>query len=241
MPVRLFYTFPGNHFSGQANLIIMGLFYIPLDFSTGILFNLLALAALILLPKQIPWQKLQQPTVFSAWCASVIVLVLVWRMRVPVHPDLHLHLMGVALLALMFDRTLAMWGASVAVFAYTAEYDGSWLNLGANILLLAIIPCSLSAFILRKSREYLPHHMFIYLFGNGFFGAFAVNASAGMLALLMHGWLLPGKVIPADAFAYMLLLTWGEAFLNGFLVTIFAVYRPQWLFTFDDRVYLKEK
>lgn len=62
-----------------------------------------------------------------------------------------------------------------------------------------------------------------------------------MAALLARRLLLPQVAIPADALAYMLLLAWGEAFLVGFLVTIFAVYRPGWLLTFDDRMYLKGK
>jgi uncharacterized membrane protein YdjX (TVP38/TMEM64 family) len=63
--------------------------------------------------------QLEIPTVFSAWCASIIVLVLVWRMRVPVLPDLHLHLSGVALFCLMFGRSLAITGISIAIALYT--------------------------------------------------------------------------------------------------------------------------
>ncbi|MBC3879463.1 energy-coupling factor ABC transporter permease [Undibacterium sp. FT79W] len=219
----------------------MGIFYTPVDIGLCIFAMLVALVLLGVEIRKIPWQRLQEPTVFSAWCASIIVLILLWRMRVPVHNDLHLHLMGVALFALMFGRSLAILGIAVATLAYTAEYDGIWLNLGANILVLAVFPSYLSELILNKTRQYLPHHMFVYLFGNGFFGSLVVNASAGLLALTAHMLLAPVKIIPGDAIAYMLLLTWGEAFLVGFLTTIFAVYRPEWLFTFDDKIYLTGK
>lgn len=219
----------------------MGLFYTSFNFAFELLLSLIALAFLLQAFYAIPWKKLREPTVFSAWCASIIVLVLVWRMRVPVLPDLHLHLMGVALFALMFGRPLAMLGVAIATLAYTAEYDGIWMNLGANIVLLAVIPCWLSDFILRKTRQYLPHHMFVYLFGNGFFGSLLVNGGAGLLAMTARSLLSSAKPIPGDAYAYMLLLAWGEAFLVGFLVTIFAVYRPAWLFTFDDEIYLYGK
>jgi uncharacterized membrane protein len=45
--------------------------------------------------------------------------------------------------------------------------------------------------------------------------------------------------VQGDTIAYMLLLAWGEAFLTGFLLTMFTVYRPEWVLTFDDDVYLK--
>lgn len=219
----------------------MGIFFTPLDMGYSLVFIFLALFLLVRAARKIPWKAWHEPTVFSAWCASIIVLTFLWRMRIPVLPDLHLHLLGVALLTLMFGRPLAFIGAAIAVFAYTAEFDGVWGNLGANMLLLAAIPTWLSDVILRATQKYLPQHMFVYLFGNGFFGALIVQAGTGMLALMVRRVLLPAEVIPSDAFAYMLLLAWGEAFLVGFLVTIFAVYRPAWLFTFDDQMYLKGK
>ncbi|MBC3936200.1 energy-coupling factor ABC transporter permease [Undibacterium sp. CY7W] len=219
----------------------MGIFYSPLSPLWAILLGAPAALALLHAIRSASKVQLEQPTVFSAWCASIILLALIWRMRVPVMPDLHLHLSGVALFSLMFGRHLALTGISIAIALYTFEYEGSWANLGANILLLAIIPCWFSDLLLKKTQQYLPHHMFVYLFGNGFFGALLVNASVGISTMLLRSLLFPDAKLPADAIAYMLLLAWGEAFLVGFLVTIFAVYRPAWLLTFDDNVYLRGK
>ncbi|MDE2429782.1 MAG: energy-coupling factor ABC transporter permease [Burkholderiales bacterium] len=219
----------------------MGFFYTPLHLGLNLPGMLLAALCVLQAMRHVPWKRWQEPTVFSAWCASIIVLTLLWRMRVHIQADLHLHLMGLALFTLMFGRPLSLLGISVAVLAYTAEYDGLWLNLGTNILLMAVFPSWLSATLLRLTQRYLPHHMFVYLFANGFFGALLVNGGTGLLAFALHAVLLPEQGISADAIAYMLLLAWGEAFLVGFLVTIFAVYRPAWLFTFDDALYLKGK
>ncbi|MFZ6689459.1 energy-coupling factor ABC transporter permease [Undibacterium sp. SXout11W] len=219
----------------------MGIFYTPIDAVFDLLMILLAVVVLFREIKYIPWKLWQEPGVFSAWCASLIVLTLVWRMRVHVQEDLHLHLLCVAMLALMFGRALASFGAALAVIAYTGEYDGLWLNIGTNIILLAIFPCFLSDLILRKTQRYLPQHMFVYLFGNGFFGAFFVNAATGLFAITAHSLLLPTNPTSSDAYAFMLLLAWGEAFLIGFLITIFVVYKPAWVFTFDDQIYLRGK
>ena len=219
----------------------MGIFYTPIELVVNVL--MLSIAGFFLLTefKQVPWKKWQAPTAFSAWCASIIVLTLLWRMHVRVQPDLSLHLLGVAMFALMFGRALTCIGAAMSVVAYTAEFDGLWINLGTNIVVLAVIPAVLSDLILKKTERYLPSHMFVYLFGNGFFGAFVVNAATGLCALFVHSLLLPRFAITNDAYAYMLLLAWGEAFLTGFLITIFVVYKPAWVFTFDDQRYLRGK
>jgi uncharacterized membrane protein len=40
---------------------------------------------------------------------------------------------------------------------------------------------------------------------------------------------------------YYILLAWSEAFSTGMAVTIMAVYKPEWLETFDDNRYIKNK
>ena len=36
------------------------------------------------------------------------------------------------------------------------------------------------------------------------------------------------------------LAAWGDAFLAGMLVAIFVAFRPQWLATYSDRLYLDD-
>src|SRR5450830_1537872 len=129
----------------------MGIFYTPIELAFNLLMMLTASLFLLAEIKKIPWKKWREPTAFSAWCASIIVLTLLWHMRVHVQTDLSLHLIGLAMFALMFGRALTCVGAALSVLAYTAEFDGLWLNLGTNILLLAVIPALLSDFILKKN------------------------------------------------------------------------------------------
>lgn len=217
----------------------MGLFTSPIPVLIAYIALLLALGALIKSVINARWKLLQAPTVLSAWCASIILLTMVWRFRINVSSDLSLHLLGLSLLPLMFGRALATLGLSLTVIAYTALFNGLWSNLGLNLLLLAIMPAWLSDLILRATQRFLPHHLFVYLFGNGFFGSMAVLSLSGLCSMAAHMlWTSPSGPT-SDAIAYMLLLAWGEAFVVGFLVTIFAVYRPNWLLTFDDRIYLR--
>lgn len=94
---------------------------------------------------------------------------------------------------------------------------------------------------MKATRRFLPANMFVYLLGNGFFGAIAVLALTGMMTLGVHKALVTPAMAGGDPVAFMLLLSWGEAFLTGFMLTIFTVYRPEWVLTFDDRVYLHGK
>jgi uncharacterized membrane protein len=48
-----------------------------------------------------------------------------------------------------------------------------------------------------------------------------------------------GSVRAADGWIALLIMADGEAMITGFIVTGLAVYRPEWLQTFDERRYLR--
>lgn len=217
----------------------MGLYTSAIPAVIAYIALLLALGALIKSALNAPWKLLEKPTVFSAWCALIILLTIVWRFRINVSNDLSLHILGLSLFPLMFGRTLANLGLSLTVIAYTALFNGLWSNLGLNLLLLATIPTWFSDLILRAIQRFLPHHLFVYIFGNGFFGSMVVLSLSGLCSMAVHMFWAGPSGPTTDAIAYMLLLAWGETFMVGFLVTIFAVYRPDWLLTFDDNIYLR--
>lgn len=187
------------------------------------------------------WQRLSAPGAFSAWCCAIIMLPLVWRFSVPLVNGPALHMVGLPIFVLMFGRKLAMTGASLSVLAYTLAFDARWANFGVNLLLLAILPAYCGDALMRATERFLPRHMFVYLLGNGFFGAMAMLAILNLLSLGLHQALASTTPLGADVLAYMLLLSWGESFLTGLLLTMFTVYRPQWVLTFDDNVYLRGK
>jgi uncharacterized membrane protein len=186
-----------------------------------------------------PWKTLDSAGAFSAWCIFIICLPLVWRFDVPVTRGAALHLLGMPLFVLMFGRQLAIVGLAISVIAFTDIRHGLWANAGMNMLLLSILPAWCGDAVMRATRRFLPHHLFVYLLGNGFFGAMAMLAVTGLISLGVQAMWAMESPLQADTVAYMLLLAWGEAFLTGFLLTIFTVYRPQWVLTFDDDVYLK--
>lgn len=216
----------------------MGIFTFTLPTQTAYLALLTSAFVLFHHAKTANWQALRAPGAFSAWCALCVTLPLLWSFDIPVVQGLALHLFGMPLFVLMFGRALAMTGIGLSVVAFTALHGGLWGNLGMNLLLLAVLPSYCGAAVMLTTRRYFPPHMFVYLLGNGFFGAIVMLSAIGIVSVAAHQIWVGGLPLKADVLAYMLLLAWGEAFLTGLLLTVFTVYRPQWVLTFDDHVYL---
>jgi len=219
----------------------MGIFSYALPASAA--WPAMAVAALVLWHnvRRAPWRTLDTHGAFSAWCMAVILLPITWHFAVALPNGPALHLAGMPLLVLMFGRRLAMAGIALAVLAYTGMNPHLWPNTGANLLLLAILPAYCGDAVMRGVERFLPRHLFVYLLGNGFFGALVMLALAGILSFGVQRLWMPPSPMQGDTLAFMLLLSWGEAFLTGFLLTIFTVYRPQWVLTFDDTLYLTGK
>jgi uncharacterized membrane protein len=218
----------------------MGILNLPFSPVAAYVTMLTALVLIFRNARAAPWKRLEGPGAFSAWCFSVIALPLVWSMDVPVTNGIALHLLGMPLFVLMFGRRLAMVGLGISVIAYTALQDGRWSNLGMNLMLLAVLPAYCGEIVMRATRRFFPHHIFVYLLGNGFFGAMVMLAAIDLISIAAHK-IWAATPLGPDTIAYMLLLAWVEAFLTGFLLTIFTVYRPAWVLTFDDAVYLHGK
>jgi uncharacterized membrane protein len=43
-----------------------------------------------------------------------------------------------------------------------------------------------------------------------------------------------------EYFAVLPLMSFGEAFVNGMVMAMMVVYRPKWVMSFDDRLYLRK-
>ena len=59
---------------------------------------------------------------------------------------------------------------------------------------------------------------------------------SGALSMALHG-ATPG-LDPDEQMIGRWLAAWGDAFLVGMLVAIFVAFRPHWLATYSDRLYL---
>lgn len=190
------------------------------------------------------WRRLQVPSRLNLFLGATVTILALWQIRTGVRPGLSFHLYGISALTLMFGFWRATFAGVLILLVNAAFGRGSWAALGADALLLAALPAGLS-WVLRGALErYLPKHFFVYVLGNGFFGAAVSVAAIGLATTAVMAWsgAYPLDYLLSHYTPYAsLLLSWAEAFSTGMAVTVMAVYRPQWLETFDDLEYLRNK
>jgi uncharacterized membrane protein len=101
---------------------------------------------------------------------------------------------------------------------------------------LGVVPATVALALGALVRGRLPHHPMIYILGRGYFGTFVAAAAAQVASLLLQG---PAPGMPQDgALIARVLAAFAEAFLTGMVTAIAVAFRPAWLATWSDRVYL---
>ena len=129
------------------------------------------------------------------------------------------------------------------LFGISLNGEAGYLAFGLNALLMAGVGVLLSQGIYRTVFRFLPRHFFVYIFANGFFGSALTVFGVGLVAAIVlaiagaYEWsYLANEYLP-----YFLLIGFSEAWLSGMLMTLFVIYRPNWVATFDDSSYLANK
>jgi uncharacterized membrane protein len=188
------------------------------------------------------WRMLADRDNLNVFAGACVAVLLLWLIKAGVKPGLNFHLLGASALTLMFRPWFALLALAVVLAAVTL-LSGEYAAYPANLLLMAVLPVTLSWGIYLLGERWLPHHLFIYVFLNGFFGsALAVSA----VGLASTGFVAMAGAYPLDYLLdnylpFYLLMAWSEAFATGMIITILVVYKPEWLATFDDRRYLHGK
>ncbi len=205
--------------------------------------HVLFLLALMWAAFNAPWWHLSNNEDTHVLLATCVVLLLIWAMKAGVAPGLDLHLLGVTLATLMFGWQFAVLAVGVVLLGTTIYGNCSWPSFGWNGLLLICLPVLVSWFVLRYSERRLPGNFFIYVFVAAFFGAALTMLSVGVVStvLLWAVGAYPWHRLMENYTVYYMLLVFPEAFLTGAMMTIFVVYRPAWVATFDDHRYLTNR
>lgn len=190
-----------------------------------------------------PWRQLADPGRLNAWLGAIVVLTLLWSLKAGIKPGLSLHLLGAAVLVLSVGPGLAFVGLCAALFGVTLNGDAGWQNYAANALLMGGVGVLASSGVLRFSERFLPRQIFVYIFANGFFGAALAILAVGLAAsaVLVAAGAYSADYVFGEYLPYVGLLAFSEAWLSGMAMTLFVIYRPQWVATFDDSRYLPGK
>lgn len=200
-------------------------------------------AMLALASWRAPWGFLKQEGNLHVFLGASVALMALWTIRAATIPGLGYHYYGATLLTLMFGWELATIGISVVLIANVLNGGGDWPSLPVNALVLGIVPILVSHAILRVSERRLPANLFVYIFACGYFGAGLAFLASVLVAsgILVLGPAFTFDTLSEQFFPLVFLMAVPEAFITGFVIAILTVYRPGWVRTFDDEVYLKGK
>ena len=183
-----------------------------------------------------PWRALPAGGPPAVWLAVWAVLPLLWSADRHAASAMIQPWSGASLLVLLAGwplAVLALTGAAAVLVALGAMgIDES----AARLAWLGIVPACLALALGAAARRWLPHHLFVYIFARGFFATLLAAVGAGMLDLWRHG--AAAGLAAGDQLLARWLAAWGEAIVTGMLVSIFVAFRPQWLATYSDALYL---
>lgn len=190
-----------------------------------------------------PWLRLKNAELSNVWLGMIVLLTLLWSLKAGVKPGLSLHFLGATVFTLCFGPHLAFIGLSLVVLGITLNGAAGAGAYAANALLLGGGGVLISHGLYRGFLRILPRNFFGYIFVNGFFCSAVTIISVGFLAcvILAGSGTYDWDYLFNEYFPYFLLLGFSEAWLSGMVMTLFVVYRPTWVVTFDDSRYLADK
>lgn len=205
----------------------------------GVLSALLILAALFCAP----WSKIRDGEAQHIFFGTVVMLSLLWVMRGGIQDGLGFHLLGMTLMCLMFEWQFALVAASLVVAVATLAGPAGWEAFGINLLLMGALPVAFTRLFLYFCQRRLPHNYFIYIFLNAFLaGGLSILLAGAASAGLQHvAGVQPAGSISRNFMQILPLLMFGEAFINGGVMTLLVAYRPHWVATFHDHWYVRGK
>jgi uncharacterized membrane protein len=177
----------------------------------------------------------------AVWVGSLALLGAVWSLHASFVPGLSQRFLVVTAFTLLHGWALTIIGAALVLAVLTALGGADWVSFGPNLLCTAIVPALFAARLHEIVHARLPRNYFVYFFVSVFLG----SALAWNLATLARALLLTLSGQPAmsaetgeDYLALLPLMTFGEAFINGIVLSAAVMFRPNWVRSFDDGAYL---
>ena len=199
---------------------------------------ILAVLALTVALALRPWRLLRGGTLATPLLAALVVLPWLWALP-------RLHAMPLQLQwsgACMVLLTLG-WPLAVPVLVLVAFLSSLWAPLPLQetvdlAVWLGLVPATLALALGAALRRWVWHHPFVYILGRGFLGTALAVFGAGLLAQWSGQEL--AHVSTGLGLVARWLMAWGDAFMTGMMAAIFVAFRPQWLATWSDMIYLNK-
>jgi uncharacterized membrane protein len=184
-----------------------------------------------------PWRQQGARQLLTPMLASLVLLPWLWALPALHASPFQLQWSGAPLVVLMLGWPLAvpvLCAAGVGA-ALLGGFDA--LHTIDLIAWVGIVPATLALGLGGAIRRFIGTHPFVYVLGRAFLGSVLCLFAASALRQ-WTGEALPGVDAGLSLVARWL-TAWGDAFVTGMLCAIFVAYRPQWLATWSDALYLR--
>jgi uncharacterized membrane protein len=169
--------------------------------------------------------------------ATLVFLPWMWALPTLHAMPLQLQWSGACLVVLMLGWPLAIPVlVAVGVIACLVSPAMGWPEALGAIAWQGVVPATLALIVGALVRRFLGTHLFVYVLGRAFLGTVLCLFASGALSQWI-GHPLPGVGDELSLVARWL-MAWGDAFVTGMLTAIFVAFRPQWLATWSDPLYL---
>ncbi len=190
------------------------------------------------------------------WALATVALLIARQATVTMPGDFPLQYVGTAWLTLLLGYPRAVVSVTMVTTIEVLLGARPAATLGLDVLLFAVAPAWLMWALASGCRRLLPPNPFVFLIGVGFLGLFASYALPLLAAATIDALALvlppgAGGAHAASAHAleqhlrlalpYALLLSAGEAWLEGMLTTLLVVFAPRSVRLFDEAYYLARR
>ena len=169
--------------------------------------------------------------------ATLVLQPWLWALPALHAMPLQLQWSGACLVVLMLGWPLAvpvMLGVG-AITGLISPMD--WQQSLHATVWQGLVPGTLALLMGALLRRLTGEQMFVYILGRAFLGTVLCVFTTAVLAQWI-GSPLPGVDAQLSLVAHWL-MAWGDAIVTGMLCAIFVAFRPQWLATWSDRLYLR--
>ena len=184
-----------------------------------------------------PWRLMAGGTRLTPLLATLTLVPWLWAMPSLHKMPLQLQGSGACLVVLMLGWPLAVPVLCVVGVIAMLISPMGWDTALDLTVWLGLVPATLAMLLGAAVRRWIGLHLFVYVLVRAFLGTVLCVFVAGLLAQIT-GHSLPGIDDDLSLVAHWL-VAWGDAFLTGMFTAIMVAYKPEWLATWSDRLYLK--
>jgi uncharacterized membrane protein len=184
-----------------------------------------------------PWRLLANPGLATPLLATQAIIPFLWALPWLHHMPLRFQLSGACLVTLMLGWPLAIPALCAAAALTGLLAPIGWRQQADLALWLGVAPATLGLLLGAAIRRWLPHNLFVYILGRAVLGTVLCLFIIGALAQ-WDGHNIAPQVDPTLALVARWLIAWGDAIITGMLTAIFVAFKPHWLATWSDQIYI---